>query len=71
MSEVSVQIQEGLKVKVHTRKSIGGSFTGEIIYIGVHELWVLPDSEDIRKFLGGNGRYVIGKAHWRTSIEAI
>ncbi len=71
MAVVEVKVEQGLRVKVTTNKAQGGEFIGSITYVNDHEAWVMPDSKDIQKFLGGRGYYRVGKAHWKTSLVAI
>lgn len=65
-----MELKPGMRVTVPT--SNGGSFAGtvEALTTTGSQALIRPESEDVRRFIGGEGLYALGSAHWSEVTES-
>lgn len=45
-----------------------GAFVGTVVFVNEHVARIRPASADVRAFLGGDGYFNLGSAHWPSCI---
>lgn len=63
------KLTEGAIVEVQTGDGPqAGHFLGVVRFVNENGARIRPASPDVREFLGGDGTYLLGSAHWPARV---